>query len=190
MTISLDDLQSLLNAGGVKFFIAPDQPLLMMTFEGLTGHYQMVMHIDMDGRFLQFRTIGYLRCPPDHPNLHPVLRVLGQLDYQLRLTKFGWDPADGEIVGYADLWLEDASLGQAQFSAMLQCFLSGIDLNHGRIEKTIETGTDPGEVQPEQVLADARSRLPPELRDAVDKLAEKPQSDKEPDKPERQFPKL
>jgi hypothetical protein len=190
VSISLDELKSLLTAGGVKYFISPDQPLLMMTFEGLTGQYQMVMNLELDGRFLQFRTISYLRCPADHPHVDAVLRVLGQLDYQLRLTKFGWDPTDGEIVGYADLWLEDAPLGQAQFSANLQCFLSGIDLNHGRIEKTIETGTDPGQVQPMNVLADARSRLPPELREALDKLAEKPDGEKEPDKPERPFTKL
>jgi hypothetical protein len=201
VTITLDDLRTLLTTEGVKYFISPDQPLLSMGFTGLTGQYQMVMSIDLDGRFLQFRTMGYLRCPADHAHLEAVLRVLGHLDYQLRLTKFGWDPADGEIVGYADLWLEDATLGQAQFSAMLHCFLSGIDLNHGRIEKTIETGTDPGPVEPGDVLAAAASRLPPELREAVEKLGkkaedekekdeEKEEDEKEPDQPERSFPKL
>jgi hypothetical protein len=190
VTITLDGLKALLTTEGVKYFISPDQPLLSMGFSGLTGQYQMVMHVDLDDRFLQFRTVGYLRCPADHAHLEAVLRVLGHLDYQLRLTKFGWDPADGEIVGYADLWLEDATLTQGQFSAMLHCFLSGIDLNHGRIEKTIETGTDPGEVQPGVVLAEAASRLPPELREAVEKLAKKVEDEKASDKPERTFPKL
>jgi hypothetical protein len=191
VAITLDELKKLLDTEGVKYFIAPDEPLLMMNFTGLTGNYQVALHLELDGRFLQFRTIGYLRCPADHPHLEAVLRVLGQLDYQLRLTKFGWDPSDGEIVGYADLWLDDGSVTQGQFSAMLHSFLPGIDFNHQRVETTIETGTDPGEVQPEAVLSAATSRLPPELREAVEKLAhtkgEDDTGDDSKKKPEPQF---
>jgi len=55
----------------------------------------------------------------------------------------GWDPTDGEIVGYADLWLEDATLTQQQFGAMLGAFIPAIDLGHARIVTTMETGVDP-----------------------------------------------
>ncbi len=65
------------------------------------------------------------------------------MDYRLRVTKFGWDPRDGEIVAYADLWLEDATLTQKQLAAMLRAFLPGIDLGRARITATMATGVDP-----------------------------------------------
>lgn len=143
MTITIDKLKSLAEHQGLKYFIAPDRPALMMGFGGVAGSYQVIMLVELDGRFLQFRTVGYGQCPSDHPHVEAVLRVLGALDYKLRVTKFGWDPSDGEIVGYADLWLEDATLTQQQFAAMLGAFIPAIDQGHARIAKTIETGVDP-----------------------------------------------
>ena len=143
MTITIDKLKSLAEREGLKYFVAPDRPVLSMGFAGLAGSYQMIMLVELDGRFLQFRTVGYGLCPKDHPHVDAVLRVLGALDYKFRLTKFGWDPNDGEIVGYADLWLEDAELTQPQFAAMLRAFLQGIDQGRARITTTMATGVDP-----------------------------------------------
>jgi hypothetical protein len=143
LAISLDKLKSLASGAGLKYFMAPDRPALLAGFGGLTGSYQVLMLVELDGRFLQFRTLAYASCPAGNPHLEAVLKVLGELDYKLRLTKFGWDPTDGEIVAYADLWLEDGTLTQKQFEAMLGAFLPAIDLGHERIQKTIDTGVDP-----------------------------------------------
>ncbi len=168
--MTFEELKQLATAEGLKFFVAPDRPAVMMGMRGLYGSYQIVVPLELDGRFLQFRTIGYLSCPADHPHIDAVLRLLGQLDYELRLTKFGWDPSDGEIAAYADVWLEDATLTQQQFSGILHLFIPGIDVNHKRITETIETGTDPGEIRPEDMV-DAASRLPAKLRELLEKLA-------------------
>lgn len=143
MTISLDQLKSLVQAEGLGFFEDPRRPAILVNFSGNNGAYMVVMLVELDGRFVQFRTIGYGSCPPDHKNLLPVLRVLGEMDYRYRLTKFGWDPADGEIVGYADLWLEDGTLTQRQLAAMLRAYLPAIDQARPRIARTVETGIDP-----------------------------------------------
>ena len=143
MAITIDKLKSLAEGQKLRYFLAPDRPALLVGFGGTTGVFQVLMHIEVDGRFLQFRTLGYAKCPADHPHVEAVLRVIGALDYKLRLTKFGWDPTDGEIVAYADLWLEDATLTQRQFGAMLAAFLPGIDEGYGRIARTIESGVDP-----------------------------------------------
>jgi Putative bacterial sensory transduction regulator len=143
VTISVDQLKSLAKAEGLGFFVDPNRPAILLNFSGHDGSYQVVMLVELDGRFIQFRTIGYAKCPSDHPNLAAVLRVLGEMDYRLRLTKFGWDPADGEVVGYVDLWLEDATLTQKQFGAMLRALLPAIDMGRARITKTMETGVDP-----------------------------------------------
>ncbi len=143
MTVTLDGLKAIADAEGLRYFLAPDRPALLMSFAGLHGPHQVIVLVELDGRFVQFRTLGYGSCPASHPHLEAVLRVLGELDYKLRLTKFGWDPNDGEIVAYVDLWLEDATLTRTQFAAMMRAFLPAIDLARGRIQSTVETGTDP-----------------------------------------------
>jgi hypothetical protein len=151
MALTLDRLKELVEGEDLKYFIAPDRPAVMMGFGGLHGRYQVIVKSEVDGRFLQFRTISYLSCPADHSNIDAVLRVMGHLNYQLRLAKFGWDPDDGEIVVYADMWVEDGDPTQEQFKAMLRTFLPAMDLNHPRLQKTIETGVDPGESSPDDI---------------------------------------
>jgi hypothetical protein len=180
--VTFEELKRLADGESLKYFVAPDAPTLLMNIGGLNGNHQIVLPLELDGRFLQFRTLGYQSCPADHPHLEAVLRVLGQLDYQLRLTKFGWDPNDGEIVGFADLWLENGTITQEQFSGNLHTFFAGIDFNRPRITKTIETGTDPGEFRPEDMVAEA-SGLPPALRGVLDRLTGK-KPDPEPEGPE------
>ncbi len=170
MAMTIERLGELCKGEGVKYFLAPDKPMVMMAFGGINGSFQVVVPIELDGRFLQVRTIGYLHCPADHPHLSAVLAVLAELNYRLRMTKFGWDPVDGEIVGYADVWVEDGELTQNQFGTVLKSLVTAIDLNYKRFSETMETGEDPGEVR----LADlAGDRLPPELRRLLDKIAGK-----------------
>ena len=175
--MKFDELKNLIEREGLKYFVAPDRPVIMLGMVGIFGRYQMVIPLELDGRFLQFRTVGYLSCPADHAHVDAVLRVLVELNYRLRLTKFGWDPSDGEIAAYADIWLEDGTLTQAQFTRMLQSFIPGIDLNYPRISRTIETGTDPGELKPEDISG-AMPGLPPALRGLIDRLTGKPSRDR------------
>jgi hypothetical protein len=143
VTITVDQLKSLVQAEGLSFFVDPSRPAILLNFSGHNGAYMVVMLVELDGRFVQFRTVGYGSCPSDHPHLEAVLRVIGEMDYRLRLTKFGWDPNDGEMVAYADLWLEDGTLTRKQLAAMLRAFLPAIDLGRARITRTMETGVDP-----------------------------------------------
>jgi hypothetical protein len=138
--------------------------MVMMGFGGLNGRYQVVIPIELDGRFIQVRTIGYMNCPADHPAIHTILEILGHLNYQLRMTKFGWDPSDGEIVAYADVWIEDGDLTQKQFGALFKSMLPAIDLNYKRLTQAMETGKDPGEVLPDL------DSLPSKLRGLLDRI--------------------
>lgn len=159
MTITIDELKSLASGVGVPYFMAPDRPALLMTINGLTGSYQVLAMVELDGRFLQLRTMGYANCRADHAHIDAVLRVLMALDYSRRLTKFAWDVTDGEIVAYVDLWLEDAVLTQEQFKAMLGVFIPVMDLGHDRIVKTIETGVDPEAGGGDDMMSRMRSLL-------------------------------
>ena len=174
-----EQVKQLVEKEGLRYFVAPDREVLMIGMAGIFGNYQFVIPLELDGRFLQFRTLGYQSCPADHPHVDAVLRVLGELNYRARLTKFGWDPRDGEIVAYADVWLEDGTLTQQQFSTMLRSYVPLIDINHPRITKTIETGKDPGEVRPDDI-AGAASGLPPALRGLLGRITgAKPSGDQE-----------
>lgn len=148
MTMSLDQLKSLLAEDGVRYFVDPERPALLALFGGYHGSYQIVFDIDLEGAFLQFRTVHYAKCPATHEHIKAVLELLGSLNYSYRSTKFGWDPRDGEIVCYVDLWLEDATVTLQQLQANLGIMLRTIDKANFRLSGLLATGADPGEPAP------------------------------------------
>jgi hypothetical protein len=63
---------------------------------------------------------------------------------------------------------------------MAQSFLTPVDLQYPRLETTIETGEDPGEVDPLEAAQGAGGRsLPPELQAVVDEILERLQEAEE-----------
>ncbi|MFC1660388.1 YbjN domain-containing protein [Gemmatimonadota bacterium] len=171
MALTMERLESLVKAEGLKYFRDPDRDALMLGATGLNGSYQFLILLELGGEFIQFRTMRYHSCPLSHPQVDAVLRVLGDLNYRLRFLKFGWDPSDGEIVAYGDMWIIDGDLTQAQFGRMIKAYMTVMDLNYARINQTVETGEDPGEVDPADAVRRASGAgLPPALQEAVDEL--------------------
>ena len=170
MALTMERLKNQVGAIPLRFFIDPDRDALMLGATGLNGRYQFLILLELDGEFLQFRTIGYHSCPLDHPNVDETLRVLGELNYRLRFIKFGWDPADGEIVAYGDAWISDGDLAQGQIGRMAKSFMSIMDLQYARIDATIQTGEDPGEVDPFGPDGPGGADLPPDLRAVIDRI--------------------
>ena len=152
MALSFDQLQDLMKGEGLHYFMAPDRPAVRFSVAGVFGKFDLVIHLQEDGRFLQFRTLNYAECPAAHPHLFQVLKLLGLVNYQKRLLKLGWDPASGDIIAYADLWVMDGQVTQEQFHRMLHNFVPGIDTSQVRIRATLETGNDPGEPDPTAIL--------------------------------------
>lgn len=192
MAMELDELQSLLDKEGLKYFLAPGRPAVMAGFAGMFGRYQVLMKLEVDGRFLQFRTLSYLNCEDGHDSLPEVLKVIGDLNFKTRLMKLGWDPSDGEIAAYADIWLEDTQLTLEQLKRMIGNFMPAIDLAYKRIKETIETGRDPGAVDPkvmlEEVLRKKGGGLPPAVKKLLEKLGK--DADDQDAKPGKKVPKL
>jgi len=177
MAMTIDRLKELCEGEDLKYFLAPDRPMVTLGFGGSTGRFQFVIPIELDGRFLQIRTTGYLSCPASHAHVNTVLTILGALNYQLRMTKFGWDPEDGEITAFADVWIEDGDLTQKQFGTLMKSTLAAVVVNHKRISGAIETGVDPGEFRP-----DSRSKLD-ELAEKIDAAASGKDDEDDKDKP-------
>jgi hypothetical protein len=170
MALTMDGLRKLVDGEGLHYFLAPDRPALMLTVTGLNGRYQFVIHLDVDGQFLQFRTLGYGNCPADHAHLQEVLKVLGHLNYKLRLVKFAWDPSDGEIVVYADTWVVDGDVTKGQFQRLIHSYFSALDMHHPRLEKTIETGKDPGAEDLMAMVERSAESGPPDVRKIIEDL--------------------
>lgn len=140
MTLVLSELRELLEAEGLRYYLIPDQDGVFLNMKGEYNKHQFKILIELEGNFLQFRSIDYLHCPMDHPNLDATLRVLGEINYRLRLVKFGWDPTDGEIAVYVDLWMMDAVVTQGHFSQMWNIFAQIMDDEYPRLKAAIETG--------------------------------------------------
>jgi len=144
MAYTLSELRELLEAEGLRYYLVPDREGVMLTLSGSNGRFQFLILLEEDGEFLQFRSTEYLYCPRDHPHLGATLEVLGELNYRLRLMKFGWDPVDGEIAAYVDLWIMDAEITHGQFSRMAQAYMAILDEEFLRIREAVESGTGPG----------------------------------------------
>jgi hypothetical protein len=145
MPMTMDQLQQLVKGQNLKYFLHPENPALMLQAKGINGSYQFVIALQQEGTFLQFKTLQYLFCKEDNPNLFEALKVMGALNYQIRLAKWGWDPRDGEIDVCADTWIEDSALTQEQFGRITFNYLTALDMKRD-------------------------SSLPPELQELLDKI--------------------
>jgi hypothetical protein len=174
MALTLDQLKQLAEQADLRYFIEPHGKGLLIGIRGIHGSYQIMLVLEVDGKFLQFRTIDNPYCPIGHPHLLEVLKVIGAINYRMRLIKLGWDPNDGEIIAYADLWVMDGTVSPGQFEHMTQNFFSALDDSFRRLKQALETGKDPGEEDQAATLKRALDQLggslPPPLRELLEKL--------------------
>ena len=145
MPLSMQQLQSLVDRQELRYLVDPHNPMLILDVRGTDGTYRFAISLQVEGQFLQFRSIGYLSCVPDDPHLGEVLKVLGSVNFRNRLVKYAWDPSDGEIAAYADVWIMDGTLTDGQFERVLHNFVTTIDGDYLRIKTAAETGSDPGD---------------------------------------------
>ena len=98
MALTFAQLQELVKNENVHYFIAPDRPVVRFGIRGMFGQYEIVISLQDDGKFIQFRTVGYLNCLANNANLNAVLQTLATINFTKRLVKYAWDSSDGEIV--------------------------------------------------------------------------------------------
>ena len=159
MTYVLPQLRELLDAEELRYYLIPDKEGVMLTLTADNGRFQFMILLEVDGEFLQFRSIEYASCPKGHPNLDATLQVLGEMNYRLRAMKFGWDPTDGEIAAYIDLWIMDAEITQEQFSRMVRAYMSILDDELPGIQKAIDSGIVAGDTDGQEEDEDAIDSL-------------------------------
>jgi len=148
MAMTLEELKSLVNATGLKYFVHPELPMISLGVSGEVSRFQFTVSLQSEGQFLQLRTANLLACPAGHAHLHALLLALAAVNCQYRCVKWAWDRSDGEIVAYCDAWVGDGKLTTPQLGAMLALFMQNVDVNRLRVEKTLDTGVDPGTTEP------------------------------------------
>lgn len=144
MAMTISELRQLVNGTGLHYWIDPDRPALFFGATGNSGPFDFIIHLDAEGRFLQFRTFRYKACPSGCPHLGVLLRALAEMNALHRWIKYAWDPDYGEVILYGDMWVMDGTVSFEQFGVMLTSLLHTIDGNNPRVAAIIEKGVDPG----------------------------------------------
>ncbi len=175
MAITLDDLKELVKGENLRFLLDPDRPILHIAMGGATGRFNFVIILQDEGRFLQIRSADYVVCPLEHEHSNLVLRILAELNHRMRFIKFGLDPSDGEIVAFADLWIVDGTVTQAQFKRMMSNFVPAVVPARLRIQAAMESGKDPGQEATTAVVtgSDPTEPVSPDLAALLAELAKR-----------------
>jgi hypothetical protein len=146
VALTFEMLTSFLKSAEIRYMVVPDQPVVALGMSTPSGrHFLIHGMIEAEGSLLQFRTNGYELCQPDGSSLPAVMMLLNELNYRLRLVKFTLDPADGEIVVFADLAILDSEPTSTQVLGLLAFLMERLRECADRIETTIQSGSDPGD---------------------------------------------
>src|SRR5262249_25601103 len=95
-----------------------------------------------------------------------LLSAILQACYQYKLVKFAFDPSDGEVVAYIDVFLVDAQLTKAQFERCLNVLRNVVMPACNRFKSIVSTGHDPGDKEASTERLDALMQLLQELAEA------------------------
>jgi hypothetical protein len=148
VALTFEMLTSFLKAAEIHYMLVPDQPVVALGLSTPSGrHFLIHGMIEAEGSLLQFRTNGYEQCPPGSTSLPAVMMLLNELNHRLRLVKFTLDPADGEIIVFSDLAVLDSEPTSTQVLGLLAFVMERLREYADRIETTIRTGNDPGDIE-------------------------------------------
>ena len=111
------------NPGDTPFFYYP--PL-----ETDWGQIRLLVHLQDEGRFLQFRSIDLFTLSENQRVREQHIEILLAHNYRKKSLQFGYDPDDGEVCAYVDLpFLDNEEISRRLMERVLTSIrLSGSDL--------------------------------------------------------------
>ncbi len=71
------------------------------------GQIRLLVHLQDEGRFLQFRSIDLFTLSESHRVKEKQIEILLAQNYRKKTVQFGYDPDDGEVCVYVDLPILD-----------------------------------------------------------------------------------
>ncbi|HAK96555.1 MAG TPA: hypothetical protein DCM87_16585 [Planctomycetes bacterium] len=127
------------NPGDTPFFYYP--PL-----ETDWGQIRLLVHLQDEGRFLQFRSIDLFTLSENQRVREQQIEILLAHNYRKKSVQFGYDPEDGEVCAYVDLpVLDNEEISRRLMERVLTSIrLSGSDLLR-ELRQTEKTAPLPAE---------------------------------------------
>jgi hypothetical protein len=146
MAITLNDLKSMLQRPQVRIFTDEDNTLLYPFVHGgqpLNVEAQLIEA----GDYLRLRIPYFLSCQ-ECQDRSALLTRLMELNYSLKMLKFGYDPQDGEVTVSIEIPLEDNELTARQVHRCMYMLTSVAVQERDRLLNWMRTGIYPGSDDP------------------------------------------
>jgi hypothetical protein len=140
------EIKGYLDTIGVKYKVSDDGDFIRTGFK--TKNYRdkdgddglaMVIRLREDGEYFEVFAPGAYQYK-DGPHKLAVMQALMMTQWKTKLIQFEYDQNDGEIRPIIEFPLEDAPLGQRQFTRALSGLVQLVDDYHPVIQKAMETG--------------------------------------------------
>ncbi len=142
MAVDRQRLSRWLRDAGHELVEGPDDALVF-TLGGESPLFVAALAAD-DGVMFQLRTVG-LHQDKEQQHALAVQRLLLGLNRRYKLVKFAYDPTDGEVVAWVDVFVGKARLTAVQVQRCISTFRSVVLPQRERIRALARTGEDPGE---------------------------------------------
>ncbi len=122
----------------------------------------IVIDLEENGEFFKIYAPQVLPGLKNHPHLGAALQTLLTISWETKMVQWEYDPSDGELRAMIEFPLEDSILTQRQFVRCLEALVKIVDEKAvPRLQKTLETGQDPGdEAADERFLLEFERHLP------------------------------
>lgn len=136
MAMNRSQVAQLLEAQNISYQCPSDQETVILTrFNNMNAKIGVIFFCTGDS--IKVRTHNLMICQPDDPHFEHVLHLINDINRELRFVKLSVDLSDGEVIGEADIWLEDQELSSAQLRTCLANFILGLDTIYPRLQRVI-----------------------------------------------------
>ena len=116
--VDLDQVQKLLNGLELKYRVIPEKNAITLSFEADNGDVDLVILVNKEAAVVYIAAVEMMKVPEDHPKVQDMMRKFMELNWELSLGKFEWDPKDGEVrLSYA--FTTEDGLGQSALGAAI-----------------------------------------------------------------------
>lgn len=140
MATTLTYVKHLLDQLAIKYSRQSTDSAIFLGFDLPSGRsLKIVITVDLDGTYLEFRSIDLPPCSQAHPMAAFVKDLLLGINHTTRFVKFGWDISSGVISGAGDVWIMDTELTPELLRCQVWSFVMGhIDLVR-RLHELLDT---------------------------------------------------
>lgn len=156
-----------LDRRGFGYYTPSTSDSLILTGFNL-GTTNLEVFIDVRGDFMKIRSRNMTMVRPGSTAFQHLAELLNHMNRCFRFVKFWVDSDDGEVVGEADVWIEDNDLTEAQFNKSLSSFLITMGTAIPQVTKVIIS--DPDHLTQDDLNISVDQMAKRALKDILEKL--------------------